>query len=543
MRHLFDSTIGVNQRVYFLIALTLAVVLSISFFLNPVVFWPDQGAVLEAASRLANGHGLSNLSLRSDISQPVAEPMIAFPPGLALIAASMIWVGISPDMIVKLLNLAALLAGVFGWVRLCERFISDRAFRILFAVLLSTSCGAAVPTGGTADYLLWAAVPYWILLMAAYSAQTSATHEAKYLIVASSLVSALIGIRWAAAAFVPCGCLIVIVLVLRGAKRWQRVVGHLALYATLPTFTFFLISVVNKTRGGKGGTVLAFVEDRWQFDKLLTSYPLRAFTLIPLGLEPIIDRVHRLLGDYGVTMQSVTVWRVVVSIVVLLACVIAAKLFRHRPASFVVNTKLIAFCTLGVTLVFLATMSVRYTWSDVNWSYLDEPRYFRPFFPLIALLLFSLLIDVPPCKRWVRRAAVLALTISALYSFQAQMRTSLHALVHTADLVILRAQLLGIPLSDRRIVVFDNDISDHRLLGRSDMTAFTYPEPNAVSALTVSSPTDVWVVRRLKEKTQYVTEADFDLKRTTALIERFGAKKEWASSNGAFELYAKKDAR
>ena len=75
------------------------------------------------------------------------------------------------------------------------------------------------------------------------------------------------------------------------AKR--SIVAAIA-YAIPPTATYFVITAVNRS-SATSGSVLEFVKPGWQWDKLLTTDPIQALITIPLGIQPVFDRMWRLV--------------------------------------------------------------------------------------------------------------------------------------------------------------------------------------------------------------------------------------------------------
>jgi hypothetical protein len=64
-----------------------------------------------------------------------------------------------------------------------------------------------------------------------------------------------------------------------------------------------------------------------------------------------------------------------------------------------------------------------------------------------------------------------------------------------------------------------------------------YPEPALVEMLRASRDFDLWLVRRLREKSAYVRDPDHDSKRFEAAAARFKPVLAWRSSEGSFEMW------
>lgn len=173
---------------------------------------------------------------------------------------------------------------------------------------------------------------------------------------------------------------------------------------------------------------------------------------------------------------------------------------------------------------------MRYNWTNINWSYPVEPRYFRPLPRAIALWWLALIDRIGVSHNRIKTGVLLLLAVGMGYLLQAHVRWEIQYLTKPEVSVELAAKILALPDSGRMNIVFDIDNSKYVVSGRSDLLAFMSPSAIETGRLTASRPADVWVVRRLKERSAYQLDPDFDLK-------RFGAEPVWNSSNGDFELY------
>jgi hypothetical protein len=255
------------------------------------------------------------------------------------------------------------------------------------------------------------------------------------------------------------------------------------------------------------------VKSSWRFDLLATLYPFEAAFARPLALEPLLSRIWRAVPIGGV------VFRVVIPLI--LIALLVANVKRDRYSRLVV---LVYACLIGL----LAYMTVRHTWIGVNWSYLEEPRYYMPFFPAIALFWLR--------TRDTRTAWLALLSIAVLYLGQAEARWTMTRLRAGEEDAPLLAQLAAIRNSPARSVVFDTDISRYLLWDSDGFSPRLYP-PSARS-LRTSKPVDVWIVERIGQKTAYVSDPQFDRKRLDALRARFNPALVW--SDARFRLYRAK---
>jgi hypothetical protein len=466
----------------------LAVALSWDFFTLSLDPWPDQAWILLAAERHHRGLGLTTTleSSSDDLAVTDYHRLVYFPPGYPLLLSALRSTGASMETIVKAINALALVAGFFGWMWLAGGLLTSRAARLIFALLLVLACRGTIPRGGTTDYVFWALLPFWFLFM-----------EKRRLVWAGVVVAVMIGFRWAAVVLIPAGVLLELGTPVAAAT-----------YAIIPTLTFGGISLANRLLSGQASSILSYVKSSWRFDLLATLYPFEAVFARPLALEPLLSRIWRVLPAAGI------VFRFVIPLILIALLARSVKLDRFGRL-----VALVYLCLVGL----LAYMTVRHTWIGVNWSYLEEPRYYMPFFPAIALFWLR----VP------RRPWFVVLGIAVLYLGQAEARWTMTRLRAGEEDASLLAQLAAMRNSPARSVVFDNDISRYLLWDSDGFSPRLYP-PSAQS-LHTSKPVDVWIVERIGQKTAYVSDPQFDRKRLDALRARFNPALVW--SDARFRLY------
>src|SRR5262249_7832587 len=115
----------------------------------------------------------------------------------------------------------------------------------------------------------------------------------------------------------------------------------------------------------------------WNMGAVLTTYPIESVLAKPIGLDAVLKRIGIALVPAAASAPQPAVTALVAIVPLILAGLLAV---RARPAARPPLITLVA-CTIVALTGFLAWMAVRYTWSHVEWSYLEEPRYFRPVWP------------------------------------------------------------------------------------------------------------------------------------------------------------------
>jgi hypothetical protein len=520
------------------LALAFSLGLSWHFFTTPLRPWPDQGWTLQAAVRHAHGDGLtSQISSAANDLTEVSYPRLSyFPPLYPLLVSGLLQTGLTVEAVVKGVNAAALLIGTAGWMSLAIRYLRTRVAQALFPFLLVLAAGAAVPKGGTTDYILWAAMPYWLVLLLAGQQSESFVRALLLLVADGALVSGLIGVRWASLFLVPAGGL---VLLLPGRRGFFRRCVCAAVYGFPAVAAYLGITALNRSASGSAGSLLAYLTPKWEFFRLATPFPLESLTTIPLGVEPLVKRLWR-AGDPSLTSPALALaCRVLVPQAVLAVFLWAWQRWRRAlgGADRDVREFAGAFGVTGAALVaFLGYLSVRYTWAGVDWSYLDEPRYFRPLWPM-GLLMGLAALDRGEWPRTLRAAGLGLLAVAGVYLLQAQARWEYQRLTNPDESWELVQQVRGLADHDGLQVVCDIDVSDYLVTAPPNLIAIGYPGAEQVPHLKVSRPADLWLVRRVNESTAYMLDPDFDARRFRALSNRFPAKKVWTSSRGNYELY------
>lgn len=563
-----------------LMAILVAGVLSAPFFAQPLRPWPDQGVVLYAAVRHARGQGLTTpVADAFDVTNVRAERLTYFPPLYPLAVSAALRAtsaGRASDpgralertvgRIVKGTNAVALIVGAVGWCVLAAHVLGSRVLGTLFACLLAVAGGAAVPKGGTADYLLWAAMPWWLgaLLLADAAADAGRWRRAVVgALSAGWLGGVLVGIRWAAVFLIPAAAFFwalrasqesmsagdslranLLRLVTPAGRR--KLVTRLALAAVtaLPIVaTYGALNALNRYYAGGAGSLFTYLESRWDWPRLATLYPFESLFSIPLALEPLLTRAWRMLEPLRASPWLSLLFRVALPLSALATLRAALRRGSRATAPSYAGAGAVSqrARTLGVavltTLVaFLAWMSVRHTWSFVDWTYLDEARYYRPVWPLAALVWLSLLDRLPTASRF-RTAAATLLLVGVLYSLQAQGRMALSRLGAYDESWELVERVRALEARPGLHVVFDNDVSDYVIAAGPRLLARSYPDPARGPRLVAGRAAELWFVRRLHEPTAYVTDRDWDRKRFDAVRARFGGRREWVSSAGAYELW------
>jgi hypothetical protein len=525
-----------------LAAILLALGLSWHFFVQPLRPWPDQGWVLQAAVRHARGDGLTTQmnSADDDLTALSYDRLVYFPPLYPLLVSALLRTGLTVDAAVQLINAVALVLGVIGWLILASRYRSSLLLRVLFAGLLvmaGTRWGSAmVPKGGTADYIFWAATPYWFLLVLAARAAPTPARLFGCLAGASVLTAVLIGVRWAAVVLIPAGGLALLWPDGRRVFLGRCLVA--AFYALPAVGAYWAYGAVNRAYSQAGGNLLSFITPKWEFGRLATLYPFESLFAIPLGLDALLGRAYRAVDPGLALVPWGVLFRVALPLLLLAALLWAWRRRGADEPDRARDLRVVVGIQWLTVVLFLAYLAVRYSWGEGNdWSYLDEPRYFRPLWPAAALFWLSLVNERIMRIRLARTIAVGILLTSLIYLLQAHVRTEVRRLTVPDESWQLVERVRKLAAHPGLQVVCDTDVSDYIVSAGPNLLARGYPAVAQAPRLVVTRAADLWLVRRPNERTAYVSEPEFDARRFWALARRFGARRVWVSSNGNYELY------
>jgi hypothetical protein len=336
---------------------------------------------------------------------------------------------------------------------------------------------------------------------------------------------------------VPVAILAVVIPVVWGRRELARTAVAAMVVALPPTLIYFAIGAINR-HYASNADYLSFVKPGWRPRYLLTLYPFQSLFAIPLGVEPLVDRAWRSMDPAMNAPLGIAIFRVAVPLILIV--MICAFVWRTRVIASLPRISasvIFVIILVGAGLVaFLAWMALRYNWEFINWSYLSEPRYYRPFLPAF-LLGWLMLLDRLHSKRLLWRAGVAFLAVCSVYMLQATARTEWGLLrTHDESLEVV-AKVRSLATNPGINLVFDSDISDYIIHPEPGLIACGYLEESDLPRFQVGQPATVWFVRRVHETSAYELDRDRDRRRFEAHRQRFGSTLAWTSTEGNYEIY------
>ncbi|MBW4459941.1 MAG: hypothetical protein KME47_06830 [Nodosilinea sp. WJT8-NPBG4] len=164
---------GGNARVFKAVLITAFFVTLIRLFGPLLVSW-DLSIQLEAAHRMAQGLGITNaFSSQLDLSQPpIAETLVHFPPGISVLVAAFLYLGISLAVSLKIIYTLTTIVGWVAWAAIASQCLKNSIkigsktlpTNLIIAVILPLIYTPSWTIQGT-DIFLWAGIPVVTLLL------------------------------------------------------------------------------------------------------------------------------------------------------------------------------------------------------------------------------------------------------------------------------------------------------------------------------------------------------------------------------------------
>lgn len=404
-----------TQRRLILTVLIAATLVVIARSISPFEVGKDQASQLEAAMRLVHGKGLTytydtKLAVY-DISQaPAARVLTWWPPIFSLVAAGLIKLNLPLSTALKLIYVPITILGWLGWAIIAAAFLAapllifGRRIPLGFVIAGVSPLFFTLSWGGT-DIILWAGIPYLVLLLfkASYTRSPNL-----YLAAAGAMLGLLYGVRYASAFLGIAALLFLFLTHAPNHKAWIKkstVFILAALLAALPVILF--VKVFND----QGGSLPEYIDASHPLTRLgqtltrvLLSLPVISNSLFstPLFEELFINRIES---------RWLTIAFGVLCILVMIALpVIFYRLRRRAEVKSAFNLPLALAC-LPISLVLLLAATVFIT----DQALFEISRYHEPI-RLYGVMLYYGLASSTVYPRTIRTTALAFLLVFLGYT-------------------------------------------------------------------------------------------------------------------------------
>jgi hypothetical protein len=350
----------------------------------------DMGIQLNAAENLAvmgrlNADHFAKIS--ADLAAPPSPPILTwFPPGFSIAIATLKVAGISTGAALRIFDSLTLLAGWFAWAAIYARIASGSSCKSRTLVFLSLPALIAMPlalspwSGGT-DAVLWAAIPWSILV---FPHTTSANVQLR--LIASAAISATAIYFRYAALFLPFTLAIGVIFTWMPSNR--RNLRHLLIF-TISTLVCVTPLVVFNSLANKGTPAPPYTWQTFSVERILNrltelQHAVRSTSSI-FGLAPL-DRLQT-------SINSLNEPRTLAASLMLASLFVAAIALGYNARSMRTTSSSTAWMLIVTPLalvMFLALTSLA-----TSHLALSDGRYYMPIVSAlpVAILGLPFLID------------------------------------------------------------------------------------------------------------------------------------------------------
>lgn len=299
-----------QQRRVFVLVMSGALLITLLRMAAPFEVGKDQALQLEAALRLRAGYGLTSTYATAaaphDISQPPQPKVLTWwPPVFSLLVAGLLQTGLALPTALKLLYALVTLTGWFGWSRIAAPVFARPLplfhRKIPFGYLLAflSPLFFTLSWNGT-DILLWAAIPFFTLLL------IKANARAGYWSIggAGLLFGLLYGVRYASSFL---GLAALLTLLALHAPKYKTALKQYAIFLVGALIFALPVVIFVRAYSTSGGLVPDYVDSGYGLARLTTTLH-RVFNhlpvisnsvfAMPLMEEVVMNRIARAVFNY-----------------------------------------------------------------------------------------------------------------------------------------------------------------------------------------------------------------------------------------------------
>jgi hypothetical protein len=401
-----------SNRVFLVIFVSASIIL-FARLLAPFEVGTDQSQQLEAARRLTEGLGLTTTNISTptspDISEtPTPEYLTWWPPGLSLIVAGFLAIGLPLLLSLKVIYGVTTIAGWIGWGLIINDMMSKpfrvgkRAYPVRFVIAALLPVFYTPLWKGT-DIFLWAGIPFFTILLLRTGKGRSAIAP---VIVAGLLFGFLCGMRYASLFLGAAAFLILLQTSYPDIKSFvKRFISFLlpSLAIILCIFLYLkLFSNQEKSLPEQVNVAAGIVKADETAVGILKSLPVTSDLVLGFPL------LGQIISSVGIKPLTYLVGIISILIVFSLPLiVIKGGAFINEKAG--TNLALsISFLPLSLVIFLLATRFVTYA------GLFGVRRYYEPVI-LCGVLIFYRLASTETTYRMLKMAAGLVVLLFAAY--------------------------------------------------------------------------------------------------------------------------------
>lgn len=375
---------------------------------------PDNALQMEAAYGLVRGHGYA---VRSRSWKQLFERQVEywrvteFPPGISLLLAPLLLLGLTAEAGMMIVEVSALALGSYGWLAVGQRLFSRKTALVAYVVLVALNGTPTRIGNSVSDSVLWAISPFWML------AWWGTPRRQGYPLWAGLLSAAAILARYQAVSLIAADLLVATVGC--RTRRLRRVC-----LGTVPAIiALAAIFGTNYVQSGTTNSLERQVGMRTvHWHRLATTVPAEQVFLRPTGFAWMRDKLLRSLPD------TASIWvRWAGTVMGVLSVVAGAAAALALWTSHKHTVAWPAAAAFGTVVLLLGGLAISHQGAlPVGWTFLDDQRYYLWLVPLGAAAAVTLGTALGRSeRRWIRVAVCAVGLLAVGYSTASWTRYSL----------------------------------------------------------------------------------------------------------------------
>lgn len=377
----FLSVFRINDRLVLSVVVVSAVLLTTARTIAPFEVKSDQATQLEVAQRLVQGLGITTTNAvpyasNDVLLEPPAQYLTDWPPGLSLLVAGLLYIGMPLLFTLKIVYAATTITGWVGWAMIASHVIArPSAYGKASSFIHLTICALIpilfTPWWGGTDLFLWAGIPFVFMCCLGIRGKQPSLLSIGF---AGLLFGSLFAMRYTSL-FVGLAATLVLFQVsypkIKILLTRLTVFGLSALTVILPVVIFLIHAQSSKNTIPSGVADISSIHDQ----------PVSPFTTIRYVAKGLHFTSSLVLGHP--TLQQVVStlnlsWLTYATGIVSLIILVSLPLFLWRSA-LANGLKVKDDVTLGLSFLPLSLVVFLIATAFATWPYyLEVTRYYEP---------------------------------------------------------------------------------------------------------------------------------------------------------------------